>query len=116
MAGPTLVHTLAETCSSRRLFLRTALVIAVFLLAAQWLLMPTTIGGNSMSPTLRDGQFALVSTQAYRFASPKRGDLVLVSGDQDLLVKRIIGLPGETVAIHESNVYVGSKPLLEPYL
>jgi signal peptidase I len=96
--------------------LRAALVMAVVLLTAQWSFMPTTISGSSMSPTLREGQFAVVFTQAYRFEPPKRGDLVLVSTEKDLLVKRVIGLPGENLAIHNSNAYVNGKPLIEPYL
>jgi len=102
--------------ATRRLWLRIALLLAVLLLTVQWAFMATTISGNSMSPTLRDGQMALVFTQAYRFSPPQRGDLVVVSTEKDFLVKRVIGLPGDNVAIHDSKTFVNGAQLDEPYL
>ena len=96
--------------------LRVALGITVLLLVLNGLFMLTCISGASMFPTLREGQFAIVFTQAYQFGAPKRGDVVVVSTPNDLIVKRVVGLPGESLAIHSSNVYVDGQPLLEPYL
>ena len=96
--------------------LRLGLVLAVLLLAVQWLFMWATVNGTSMAPTLRNGQLALIFNQAYRFGLPKRGDLVLVSTGKELLIKRILGLPGEELRICQSRAYVDGQPLPEPYL
>jgi signal peptidase I len=69
-----------------------------------------------MNPTLRDGGWAVVFTEAYRFHPPQRGDLVMVSTGTDLIIKRVVGLPGETVAIHESHVLINNELLPELYV
>ena len=115
MGGAARSRSTRQGATSRRLFLRVALLLAVLLLAAQWLIVATTINGTSMAPTLRNGQLAFACTQAYRWCKPKRGDLVLVSTGKEMLIKRVVGLPGENVAIHDSKVYVNGQALTEPY-
>jgi signal peptidase I len=90
-------------------------------LAAAWLLrhwvwMPVFIDGRSMEPTLRNAQFAGVNKLAYQFGSPQRGDVVAVWTGQDLVVKRIVGLPGEEVAARYGILYVNGRPLPERYV
>ena len=62
-----------------------ALLLSVFLL----------IAGNSMQPTLHPGSIAGVNKLAYRFGPPRRGDVVAIRAGRELIVKRILGLPGE---------------------
>jgi signal peptidase I len=69
-----------------------------------------------MEPTLRDGQIAAVNKLAYRSALPRRGDVVVVWTGQDLVVKRIVGLPHEEVAADNGTFYVNHQPLREPYV
>lgn len=80
------------------------------------------IPSASMSPTLEVGDRILVNKWAYRFGDPSRGDIVvftrpkgMLSADNDL-VKRVIGLPGETVTIADNHVLIDGQPLEEPYL
>jgi signal peptidase I len=96
----------------RWLLLALGLVLAV----RQWVWMPTFITGESMQPTLRSGQLAGVNKLAYRFRPPRRGDIVLVYTGRDWIVKRIIGLPGEEVAVRDGVFYIDSRPLPEPYV
>lgn len=77
------------------------------------------VQGPSMLPTLETGQFLIVSRVAYLFGGPQRGDIIVFhpeeSVDEDV-VKRIIGLPGETVSIEAGQVYVNGVLLEEPYI
>jgi signal peptidase I len=72
-----------------------------------------------MEPALRDGQYLLVNKLAYKFSHPRRGDIVVFPSPQDrrrVLIKRIVGLPGEEVAIVSGQVYINGVALDEPYI
>lgn len=93
-----------------------AVFVAVFaatLLLGLW--KPVVVHQTSMVPTLRDGDYIfIVRTQRY-----DRGDIVVFQSDalgEENLVKRVIGLPGDHVAIRYGSVYLNGAPLEEPYL
>lgn len=76
---------------------------------------------TSMQPNLIEGQRLLISRISYLFGNPQRGDIVVFEPNgyetgQDRLIKRLIGLPGETIAFRDQTVYINDKALLEPYL
>ncbi len=76
----------------------------------------TRVRAHSMAPTLRDG--ALVLTRRLGRRTPvRRGDLVVVDSRElgQHVIKRVIGLPGETVAIERGHVHVDGRALAEPY-
>lgn len=79
--------------------------------------MRTSVIGDSMEPTLYNAQEILISRFAYKLSSPKRGDVIvfLPNGNQNthLYVKRVIGLPGETVQILNGSVYINGSLLEE---
>ena len=79
--------------------------------------MRTSVIGDSMEPTLYNAQEILISRFAYKLSSPKRGDVIvfLPNGNQNthLYVKRVIGLPGETVQILNGSVYIDGSLLEE---
>ena len=79
---------------------------------------PTLVRGYSMEPTLHQEERLLVEKVSYRFHAPQRGDIVVLKVAQEPipLVKRVIGLPGETVEIRQGKVYVNGQHLDEPYL
>ena len=70
----------------------------------------TSVVGDSMEPLLYNGQEILMNRVVYRLSSPKRGDVVvfLPNGNQNshYYVKRVVGLPGETIHIQDGKVYV----------
>lgn len=72
----------------------------------------------SMLPTLLPGDRALVSKLAYRFEAPERGDVVVFHAptEQADYIKRVIGIPGDTIEISEDMVRVNGFVLSEPYL
>ncbi|NJC97086.1 MAG: signal peptidase I [Anaerolineales bacterium] len=77
------------------------------------------VDGFSMNPTLQDGEYVLVSRMSYKFSEPQRGDIIVFSFPIDQrqdLIKRVIGLPGETVRIQDNQVYINDAPLAEPYI
>ncbi len=72
----------------------------------------------SMEPTLHEGQILIVSRINYLAGKPERGDIVVIDSEQDKLehlnlIKRVVGLPGETVEIKNNRVYIDGK-MLEP--
>lgn len=77
------------------------------------------VDGLSMNPTLQHGEYVLVSRLSYRTGQPQRGDIIVFSfpGDQKQdLIKRVIGLPGETINIRNGEVLVNGVKLEEPYI
>jgi signal peptidase I len=78
------------------------------------------IEGYSMEPNLHQGQYLIVNKALYKWVHPpQRGDIVVFeyprAPDRDF-IKRVIGLPGETVEIRSGSVYIDGIPLDEPYL
>jgi len=77
------------------------------------------VDGFSMIPTLQDGEYVLVSRLSYKTGEPQRGDIIVFSFPADQrqdLIKRVIGLPGETISIKDRVVSVNGKPLTEAYI
>jgi signal peptidase I len=90
-----------------------ALMIHLFLAQA------TRVYGQSMQPGLHTNERLVVEKLSYRFHGPRRGDVVVLhdpSGGSELLIKRVIGLPGERVTIADGHVFVDGVALQEPYL
>lgn len=79
--------------------------------------MRTSVIGDSMEPALHNGQEILMNRILYRISTPRRGDVVvfLPNGNQNthFYVKRVVGLPGETVQIREGSVYIDGVLLEE---
>lgn len=79
--------------------------------------MRTSVVGDSMEPMLGNGQEILMNRVIYRLSSPKRGDVIvfLPNGNQNshYYVKRVVGLPGETIQIQDGNVYIDGVLLEE---
>jgi len=77
------------------------------------------VDGFSMIPTLQDGEFVLVSKLNYQLGKPERGDIIVfhypVDPKQEL-IKRVIGLPGDTIGVQNGQVSVNGQVLDEPYI
>ena len=77
------------------------------------------VDGFSMNPTLQDGEYILVNRLAYKIGHPVRGDIVVFSFPMDPkqdLIKRVIGLPGESISVQDGKVMINGIPLEEPYI
>ena len=74
---------------------------------------------SSMEPSFYEGQRLLVNKAAYFFGEPARGDVIIFKAPgnrQGDFIKRIIGLPGDTVEVRDGAVYVNGSRLYEPYI
>ncbi len=72
-----------------------------------------------MSPTYEDGELLLTEKVSYRFSNPKRGDVIVFQapiGNNVDFIKRIVGLPGETVAVHDGSIFLNGSKLRESYI
>ena len=76
------------------------------------------IDGNSMNPTLLNGEYLIISNFAYQLDDPERGDIIVFRHPTSELnlIKRVIGLPGDTVTIQNGVVSVNGVALDEPYI
>lgn len=85
---------------------------------------PFIVSGASMMPTFEGGEYLIVDQMTYKFHEPQRGDVVIFKFPEDpsrFFIKRIIGLPGETVVIKGKDILVGEdidnlRTLTEPYV
>ena len=73
----------------------------------------TSVVGSSMEPTLHNGEEVLLNKIVYQFSSPQRGDVIAFypNGNENshLYVKRIVGLPGESIQIKQGSVYINGE-------
>lgn len=77
------------------------------------------VDGFSMRPTLQDGEYILINKLAYKLGEPMRGDIVVfvfpVNPEEDL-IKRIIGLPGDTITVLDGVLSINGVVMNEPYI
>lgn len=99
--------------------IRIALLVLVTFILFKFVLIPIRIQGISMAPTYTDGSINLINRLAYVYSKPQRGDVVgvrLRAGEHVMYMKRIVGLPGESVAFRDGKLYIDDQPIDEPYL
>lgn len=98
--------------------MRTISLITIMFGLLRWCYLPTFVSGTSMEPSLKSGSVYLADRQAYSLDMPQRGDVVVakVRLADELLVKRVIGLPGEEIKMIWGRVYVNGRLLAESYL
>ena len=86
--------------------------LAIFVVVYLFLFQPNQVKGSSMHPTFKDGQFIFTDKISYRMGVPKRGEVIVFKDPKNPdidFIKRIIGLPGETVKISEGRVYINGQ-------
>lgn len=92
-------------------------VIFVILFLMIYVVSVTQVVGNSMNSTLIDGDVLILSKANYRFFDIKRGDIISLDyEDTKYLIKRVIGLPGDTIEIKDNILYINGEVYEENYL
>ena len=93
-------------------------VVALTFLFVQFVGQRTHVNGDSMNVTLEDGDNLIVDKLSYRFSDPKRFDIIVFPyqyQEKTYYIKRIIGMPGETVQVIDGMVYIDGEMLDETY-
>lgn len=93
------------------------LIVAIIIISRWLLWSPVTVDGHSMDPTLSDQERLIM----FRTQNIKRFDIVVVSelddqGKEKLIVKRVIGMPGDSIRYDNDTLYINDKVIDEPYL
>ena len=92
---------------------------SLFFLITHFAVQGYAVSGSCMEPNLRTGERVLGNKIVYRLDPPNRGDVIVFEYPLDpkkTYIKRIIGLPGETIEVRAGRVFINNKPLREPYL
>lgn len=93
--------------------------VGIFFFIYLLIMRPHKIKGQSMMPNFPDSEYLLTEKVSYYLRGPERGDVVVFTppvSDTDEFIKRVIGLPGETIMVKDGHVYINDKLLNEPYL
>jgi signal peptidase I len=100
-------------------FLIILLVSFVLVFGRPFVVEAFWIPSASMVPTLKYGDRVLVNKFIYRFTEPERGDVIVfksVEGDGQDLIKRVVGVPGDEIAVRGGKLFVNGEPQKEPYV
>lgn len=97
-------------CSIYLITIGILLIVLIFIVTFQ------PIAGNSMVPTLEEGNVVLVSKFSYHFSKIKRNDIVTLKVNGKSYVKRVIGLPGEDIKYLKNVLYINDEPFTEEFL
>ncbi len=98
-----------EKWTWRDLWVFIGILVFVVLPIRLFIAQPFVVSGASMDPTFHDGDYVIVDQLTYRFDNPQRGDVVIFRpaiDESKFFIKRIIGLPGETVKVSDNNVFI----------
>ena len=91
------------------------IVIAIALLIKEYIFTPIRVNGTSMYPTLEDGDLMILNEIGYHLNGVKRFDIVVVKRDGERIIKRVIGLPGETVSYKDNILYINGEEIKEDF-
>lgn len=96
-----------------------AIVFTLAFVIRYLLIQPFVIEGSSMEPNFHNRQLIIIDKLSYRLREPSRSDVVVFESPQNMnvyFIKRIIGLPGDSIRITQGEVYINGNKLNEPYL
>ena len=96
-------------------FLPYIVIIVAVLFIKAFIVTPIKVNGESMHPTLEEGDIMILNKTAYYFNKPKRFDIVVVDMPDEYLIKRVIGLPLEHIEYKDNTLYVDGKKVKENF-
>ncbi len=103
--------------------IRDVIIAAIIAIVVIQFVRPVVVHETSMTNTLQPGDYLLMNKMAYKNHEAERGDIVILhselkqdNGSEKLLIKRVVGLPGDTVLIKDNSVYINGELLEEDYI
>ncbi len=99
--------------------------LSIFLVVYLFFMQPHQVNGQSMEPTFLSGEYVLTDKVSYQTGEPRRGDVVVFHAPEAAgcaqgtgcdFIKRVIGLPGDTLSVHDNAIYINGQALPEPYI
>lgn len=90
-------------------------IIIAVLLFRTYLFSPIRVTGNSMVPTLKNGNIMILNKIGYKINGLKRFDIVVINYEGEKIIKRVIGLPGEYVEYKDDKLYINGSLVEEDY-
>jgi len=107
----------------KRTLMRIGFLVVTVFLTCRFVLLAVRVDGESMTPSYKTNSIHIMNRLAYLFHEPRRGDVVFIRLSDPSIhfpsyayMKRIVGLPGETVAFHDGQAFINGKRLDEPYV
>ena len=91
------------------------LILLLIILFKTFVYSPVYVNGDSMLNTLHDGDVMILDIVGYKTSDLKRFDIVVVDIGKELIIKRVIGLPGETVEYKDNQLYINDKKVEDSY-
>ena len=91
------------------------IIAVVVILIRTFIVTPVIVVGDSMVPTLKDGQILLLNKFDYKFNDIERYDVVVIKVENGEIIKRVIGLPGEYIEYKDNYLYINGKKIETKY-
>ena len=91
------------------------IIIVLVLIFKMYYYSPIRVDGTSMSKTLINGDIMILDIVSYRHNAIKRFDIVVVDDGEEYIIKRVIGLPGETVEYKDNQLFINGKKVEDKY-
>ncbi len=91
------------------------IIVLVVVVIRTYIITPIKVNGTSMVDTLQNGDTMILNKISKRFKDIKRFQIVVISTDDSYLIKRVIGLPGETIKYKDGRLYINGKETKDPY-
>ena len=101
--------------TTKEYFIYVCLIFLIIFIRS-FIVTPVRVNGESMYPTLKNGEIMLLNKINYRFHDIKRFDIVVVNTKDEKIIKRVIGFPGETIKCENNTLYIDGQEVKEPYL
>lgn len=101
--------------TKKELIIYGSIILAIILIRT-FIITPVRVNGTSMNETLEDGEIMILNKIDYTFNEINRYDIVVVKTEDSKIIKRVIGLPGETLKYENNILYINGKETEEPYL
>lgn len=101
--------------TKRELIIYGSIILAIILIRT-FIVTPVRVNGTSMDPTLKNGEIMILNKVNYKINNIERFDIVVVKTEDNKIIKRVIGLPGETLKYEDNTLYIDGQEKKESFI